>query len=139
MPPKKQPRRFGSEGAEIVAAKETSKKHEDPAVGDAEAAFAAAPLKINARYATSTEHHNPIELFTTVVRMARWEAYGLGIEPEHVWASRTVSRNSSAWKPDDIHVLSPFVGGAFGSRGSLTQRTAIVALASKKLCVRSSL
>ena len=32
---------------------------------------------------------------------------------------------------DNIHTISPFVGGAFGSRGSLTQRTAIVALAAK--------
>jgi xanthine dehydrogenase YagR molybdenum-binding subunit len=25
--------------------------------------------------------------------------------------------------PQKIHVVSPFIGGAFGSRGSLTQRT----------------
>jgi xanthine dehydrogenase YagR molybdenum-binding subunit len=34
---------------------------------------------------------------------------------------------------DDIRVVSPCVGGAFGSRGSLTQRTAIIAVAAREL------
>ncbi|MBV8593839.1 MAG: xanthine dehydrogenase family protein molybdopterin-binding subunit, partial [Caulobacteraceae bacterium] len=32
-----------------------------------------------------------------------------------------------------VRVLSPFVGGAFGSRGPLTQRTALVAIAARRL------
>src|ERR1700743_431518 len=56
---------FDSPGAETVEAKVVSKKHKDPAVGDAEKAFADAPVKIDQRSATSTEHHNTIELFTT--------------------------------------------------------------------------
>ena len=39
-------------------------------VGDAEAAFAAAPVSVEADYATPTQHHNPIELFTTT---AAWD------------------------------------------------------------------
>jgi len=35
---------FGSDGAETVAVKAVSKTHEDPAVGNAAAAFAAAPV-----------------------------------------------------------------------------------------------
>ena len=98
----------------------------------ADAAFAAAVVKINARYATATEHHNPIELFTTVCewrggKLTVWES------SQNMWGFKTGLAQQLGMKPDDIHVLSPFVGGAFGSRGSLTQRTAIVALASKKL------
>jgi len=33
----------------------------------------------------------------------------------------------------DIRVLSPFVGGAFGSRGALTQRTALIAEAARRI------
>ncbi len=40
-------------------------EHKDFAVGDAHAAMALAPVRIDARYATPTQHHNPIELFTT--------------------------------------------------------------------------
>jgi xanthine dehydrogenase YagR molybdenum-binding subunit len=35
--------------------------------------------------------------------------------------------------PERIRVVSPFIGGAFGSRGSLTQRTALIAIAARGL------
>ena len=34
---------------------------------------------------------------------------------------------------DDIRVLSPFIGGAFGSRGELAQSTALIAFAARRL------
>src|SRR5215831_12215092 len=43
---------FDSAGAVTQRASEASKKHEDPSVGDAEGAFAAAPVKIDAWYST---------------------------------------------------------------------------------------
>ena len=35
--------------------------------------------------------------------------------------------------PEKIRVISPYVGGAFGSRGALTQRTALIAVAARRL------
>jgi xanthine dehydrogenase YagR molybdenum-binding subunit len=35
--------------------------------------------------------------------------------------------------PEKVHVISPFVGGAFGSKAQLTPRSALVAFAAKKL------
>jgi xanthine dehydrogenase YagR molybdenum-binding subunit len=35
--------------------------------------------------------------------------------------------------PDNVRVISPYVGGAFGSRGSLTTRTALIAFAARRL------
>jgi xanthine dehydrogenase YagR molybdenum-binding subunit len=121
---------FDSPGSETVAAKDASKKHEDPAVGDAAGAFAGAPVKIDARYATATEHHNPIELFTTA---CAWEGGNLTVweSSQNMWGYKNGLALQLGIEPDDIHVISPFVGGAFGSRGSLTQRTAIVARAAK--------
>ena len=105
---------------------------EDPKVGNFAAAFAQAAVKVDARYVTPTQHHNPIELFTTT---CAWNNGQLT-----VWEG---SQNVSGMKhglalqigisPDDIHIISPYIGGAFGSKGSLTQRTAIVALAARKL------
>src|ERR1700733_11867358 len=40
-------------------------KEPDPKVGDAARAYADAPVKFEARYSTPTQHHNPMELFTT--------------------------------------------------------------------------
>ncbi|HEX3485414.1 MAG TPA: xanthine dehydrogenase family protein molybdopterin-binding subunit, partial [Micropepsaceae bacterium] len=123
---------FDSPGSKTVAAKLVSKSHEDPAVGDASGAFAAAAVKTDAHYATATEHHNPIELFTTACawsngKLTVWES------SQNMWGFKNGLALQLGISPEDIHVVSPFVGGAFGSRGSLTQRTAIVALAAKKV------
>ena len=63
---------FDSEGATTVAAKDAS-NFEDPAVGDAENAFAGAAVIIDQHYTTPTQHHNPIELFTTSCAWAERE------------------------------------------------------------------
>jgi xanthine dehydrogenase YagR molybdenum-binding subunit len=123
---------FDSPGAETVDGKDASKQHKDPAVGDAAAAFATAPVKVNARYATGTEHHNPIELFTTTCawqngKLTVWES------SQNMWGVKNGLAQQLGIAVDDVHALSPFVGGAFGSRGSLTQRTAVVARAAQKL------
>ncbi len=123
---------FDSGGTETVAASAVSPKHEDPHVGDEANAFSAAPVKIEADYATATEHHNPIELFTTACswsgnKLTVWES------SQNMWGFKNGLAQQLGIRVDDIHTISPFVGGAFGSRGSLTQRTAIIALASRKI------
>jgi xanthine dehydrogenase YagR molybdenum-binding subunit len=123
---------FGSAGAETVAGAAVSKKHEDPHVGDFDKAFADAPMKVDQKYATGTEHHNPIELFASVCawngdRLTLWES------SQNIYGFKNGLALQLGIPPDNIHVISPFIGGAFGSRGSLTQRTAILALAAKKV------
>ncbi len=123
---------FDSPGVETVAAKDVSKNHEDPEVGDAAKAFETAPVKVEAWYSTPTQHHNPIELFTTTCawngsKLTVWES------SQNVYGFRYGLAEQLGLDPDDVHVISPFVGGAFGSRGSLTQRTAIVALGARKV------
>ena len=44
--------------------------HDDPAVGDAQTAFAAATVKVDGRYSTPTQHHNPMELYATACAWA---------------------------------------------------------------------
>jgi xanthine dehydrogenase YagR molybdenum-binding subunit len=123
---------FDSTGADTVAAEQVSKTHHDPAVGDAESAYNSAPVKIDVRYETATQHHNPIELFTT---LCSWSGDKLTVveSSQNMYGFKNGLAGQLGIRPEDIHVISPFVGGAFGSRGSLTQRTAIVALAAKKV------
>jgi xanthine dehydrogenase YagR molybdenum-binding subunit len=123
---------FDSPGAELVVLKDVSPQHEDPAVGDAPGAFAAAPVRIDARYSTPTQHHNPIELFTTACawrggKLTVWES------SQGVWGAKNGLAEQLGISPDDVHVVSPYIGGAFGSRGALTQRTALVALAARRV------
>ena len=123
---------FGSPGAVAQDLAAQNKRHDDPKVGDFAAAYAAAPVTIDAAYATPAQHHNPIELFAT---QCSWNGAQLTVhEPsQNVYGIRAGLAAQLGIEPSQIRVLSPFVGGAFGSKGGLTQRTAIVAIAARRL------
>ena len=122
---------FDSPGATTVKAK-PQKADPDLKKGDAGAAFAAAAFKVDARYETPAQHHNPMELFQTT---CAWNGDHLT-----VWESSQGTRGYQYAlakqlniKPEQIDVLSPYVGGAFGSRGEMAQYTALIAHAARLL------
>ena len=61
---------FGDKGLIAEDAVKADPRFENSVVGDAAKAFAAAPIKIDQRYATPAHHHNPLEINTTV---AQWD------------------------------------------------------------------
>ncbi|HEX3859375.1 MAG TPA: molybdopterin cofactor-binding domain-containing protein, partial [Pseudolabrys sp.] len=111
---------------------EAGAKKKLPQAGDAEKAFNDAEIKLEAAYGTPTEHHNPIELFTTT---AVWNNDEVTIyEPsQFMYGLKNNAAEKLGIKPDKVHAVSHFVGGAFGSKAQLTPRTGLVALAAKKL------
>jgi xanthine dehydrogenase YagR molybdenum-binding subunit len=124
---------FGSAGLEVEDATKVSERHKKvPNKGDAEAALASAEVVVDAEYATPTQHHNPLELFTTT---CVWEGDRLTVyEPsQFVHGLKNGVAQRLGIDAGKVHVVSRFVGGAFGSRGNMTPRTALVALAAKKL------
>lgn len=124
---------FGSEGTETVGAAEVSKQFkEDVKAGDFSTAFAAADATIDAEYAMPTQHHNPIELFSTT---AYWQGDELVVhEPsQNVYGWRAELARQLKIEPSRVRVVSPYIGGAFGSKGPITPRTAIVAVAARRL------
>jgi xanthine dehydrogenase YagR molybdenum-binding subunit len=127
---------FGSEGEEIkdagLIAGAMAKAKEWLKTGDADAAFRDAPVKVEASYYTPAQHHNPIELFTTT---CVWEGDRLTVhEPsQFVFGLKNSLAERLGIEADLIHVVSPFVGGAFGSKGQMTPRTGLVAFAARRL------
>jgi xanthine dehydrogenase YagR molybdenum-binding subunit len=111
---------------------EASVKKELPKGGDAVKAFDDAEVKLEAAYATPPQHHNPIELFTTT---AVWNNDELTIyEPsQFMYGLKNNAAAKLGIKPEQVHAVSYFVGGAFGCKSQLTPRTGLVALAAKKL------
>jgi len=108
---------FGSAGLKIEDATKVSERHKKvPNKGDAEAALTAADVLVDAEYATPTQHHNPLELFTTT---CVWSGDRLTIhEPsQFVYGLKNGVAKRLGIDPDKIHVISHFAGGAFGSRG----------------------
>jgi xanthine dehydrogenase YagR molybdenum-binding subunit len=123
---------FESEGLEIAAAAELDKKHQDPSVGDFQGAFTNAEVSVDEHYETPTQHHNPMELFTTA---CVWSGDMLTIhEPsQFVHAVRAGVARQLGIDPEKVRVLSRYVGGGFGSRGGGTSRTALIAIAARRL------
>jgi len=124
---------FGSDGLKVEDATKVSAQHRElPNKGDAEAALAAADVVIDAEYGTPTQHHNPLELFSTT---CIWEGDKLTIyEPsQFVYGLKNGVAQRLGIDADNVRAVSHFVGGAFGSKGSMTPRTALIALAARKL------
>ena len=128
---------FGSPGTTTISVQDAAREDgtevpDMPKVGDAEQALAAAPVTVDHHYETPTQHHNPIELFTTT---ASWAGGKLTIweSSQNTYGFRFGIAEQLGISAGDVRVISPFIGGAFGSRGSLTQRTALVALAARRV------
>jgi xanthine dehydrogenase YagR molybdenum-binding subunit len=83
--------------------------------GDADAALAAAPVKLQNEYSVAIEHHNPMEPHATTVV---WEGDGkLTIHDKTQGSQNSQSYVASVFglSSADVRVVAPFVGGAFGS------------------------
>ncbi len=115
-------------GVEIIDQAGTPLAHFIPpvSVGDADAAFAAAPVKIDACFSSVPQHQNPIELLSTV---AEWRDSRLVIHE----GRRTPRPCGTAWRPPSISPptsstsISPFVGGGFGQKNSMQGPTVLAA------------
>ena len=124
---------FDSPGVTVEPAAGKSEQYkEDVKAGDFAAAWGTAPVKLDAQYSTPTQHHNPIELFSTT---AAWSDQELVVyEPsQNVWGWKAQIAKQLKTDPEKVRVVSPYIGGAFGSKGPITPRTAIIAFAAKQL------
>jgi xanthine dehydrogenase YagR molybdenum-binding subunit len=92
----------------------TIEKPEKPR-GDTAKALAGAAVRHQAEYFIPAEYHNPMELFAATVV---WEGGGKLTIYDKTQGVQNVQRyvcGVFGLKPDDVRVMSPFVGGAFGS------------------------
>ena len=101
-------------------------------VGDADAAMARAPVKVDHEYTTPAQHHNPMELYATT---ASWNDGKLTIESPSQWVigQRAALATIFGLSPEDVHVISPYIGGAFGCKATLLPHTVLVATAARRL------
>ena len=104
--------------------------------GDAEKAFAAAAVRHQGEYYVPIEHHNPMELFASTVI---WEGDGKLTVYDKTQGVQNVQHYLCGvfdMKPDDIRVMSPFVGGGFGS-GLRPQYEVVLAVLAARALRRS--
>jgi xanthine dehydrogenase YagR molybdenum-binding subunit len=83
--------------------------------GDAETAFASAPVKLDQTYVTPAETHNPIELQATI---AIWDGSMLTIyeESQGVFNLQGILAQMFGLPRENVRVITKFVGSGFGSK-----------------------
>ena len=105
-------------------------KPSDLSRGQADAALAAAPVAIDATFDQPMEHHNAIEPHATI---AAWDGDRLTLWDKTQWVGNDRAEIAHVFgMPEaDIRVVSPFVGGAFGSALRTWPHVTLAAVAAK--------
>ncbi|WP_447757797.1 aldehyde oxidoreductase molybdenum-binding subunit PaoC [Sphingopyxis fribergensis] len=87
----------------------------DSAVGDFAAAFAAAPVQLDARYTTPDHSHAMMEPHATI---AAWEGEKLTVWTSNqmiAWSAGDMAKTLGIPK-ENVRVDSPYIGGGFGGK-----------------------
>ncbi|HVT70237.1 MAG TPA: molybdopterin cofactor-binding domain-containing protein, partial [Trebonia sp.] len=99
------------------------------AVGDPEAALAAAPHQVDVTYTTPRHNHNAIELHAVTLA---WDGDELFVHDASQGVRRTAWTLAEVFgiHEDQVHVSCPYLGGGFGGKG-LWQHQVLAAAASR--------
>src|SRR2546421_1877146 len=101
--------------------------------GDVDGGLATAAHKIDFVYSTPIENHNPIETYSTT---AEWEASDRLLIHECTRGIKQLQRvvaNGFALPQENVRIVCPFIGGAFGSKGFQWSHTLLAAAAAKQV------
>ena len=111
--------------------------------GDLDAALARGTVTVDNTYITPLQNHNPMEPHTT---LAWWETgvpgqlAGRGGDAEKlnvydstqsISGDRATLANIFSLPAENVHVMNPYVGGGFGSKGSTWSHVVLCAMAAR--------
>jgi xanthine dehydrogenase YagR molybdenum-binding subunit len=118
-------------GTEVLQARATA-YFPDFVKGDPVPLIDAAPISVDAVYYSAAQHHNPMEMLSTV---AEWHDGSLVVH-EGTQAAQAMKMGLAIalGLPDDkVRVISPYIGGAFGQRGAISPHTILAAVAARRV------
>jgi xanthine dehydrogenase YagR molybdenum-binding subunit len=129
---------FDLEEAKNQGAKQQSQQPLQPnpamntAVGDFDAAFAAAPVTLDATYTTPDHGHAMMEPHATIAawdgdKLTLWTAIQIVS-----WGKRDLAKTLGIPK-EHIRIVSPYIGGGFGGKGSILSDAVLAAVAAKQV------
>jgi xanthine dehydrogenase YagR molybdenum-binding subunit len=107
----------------------------DTALGDFDAAWAEAPVKVERTYTTPMEHNNPMEPHAGT---AIWDDDGITIydSTQGVHPTRATIAETFGIELERVRVIAPYVGGGFGSKGTAHPNVILACMAAKTLAGR---
>ena len=122
--------RFDDAGALVVKANALGET--DLKAGDVQQGLADAHTIVEGWYETPAQVQNPLEMFQAT---CSWQGDELTVweSSQNVRGFQYGLAKQLGIAPAKVRILTPFIGGAFGSRGELGQYTALIALASRRL------
>ncbi|MGI4791677.1 MAG: xanthine dehydrogenase family protein molybdopterin-binding subunit [Janthinobacterium lividum] len=100
--------------------------------GDVNSGMSQAATKISETYVTPVENHNPMEPHAT---LSMWEGNKLTVydTTQGIFGTRKVLAKTFALPDDNVRIVSHFLGGGFGCKGSAWSHVVISALAAKQV------
>ena len=100
--------------------------------GDLSAGLAQAQVRVEHTYTTPFETHNPMEPHATI---ATWEGDHLTLydATQGVFSDRNIVAKTFGIPPENVRVVSYFVGGGFGSKGSAWSHVMLAAMAARQV------
>ncbi len=104
----------------------------DTAVGDFDAGFDSAAVKVDQLYTTPYELSMPMEPHACLVE-PRGEELIVYVSCQIVDAARASVAATLRLDPERVHIVTPFVGGGFGSKLGIHSETILAALAAREL------
>jgi len=106
------------------------KELQDFVRGDGKSAAGTAEVSIEAQYETPIEHHHPLEPHSTI---AVWEADLLTLYngSQIINGAQASAAATLNLKPEQVRIVSPYIGGGFGSKGGQWANLVLTAVAAK--------
>jgi xanthine dehydrogenase YagR molybdenum-binding subunit len=119
------------ENLKTQAAKPKAQDRQDELRGDVETAFRSAEVKIDETYITPIEHHQPMAPHATVAVWENDQKLTVYNESQVVNGVQGAVAGIFSLKPEDVRVITPHIGGGFGSKGGAWGHVVIAAIAAK--------
>ena len=99
--------------------------------GDVEAALSGAAVRVDQTYSTPTENHNPMEPHGTVVVWRGDDHLTVYDSTQGVFNVRRRLASLFGLRPANVRVISLFIGGGFGCKGTPWSHVALAAMAAR--------
>jgi xanthine dehydrogenase YagR molybdenum-binding subunit len=115
-----------------TATREPSTNGPDYSRGDADAALRTAAVSVDATYSIARNYHNPMEIPATI---AQWNGDRLTVWDKVQGINLAQEAYSTAFgiPVDSTRIISPFVGGAFGSAGETWPHQLLAAFTARQM------
>ncbi|WP_077923191.1 xanthine dehydrogenase family protein molybdopterin-binding subunit [Spirosoma sp. 209] len=100
--------------------------------GDVKAALREAEIKVEEVYETPIEHHHPLEPHATI---AEWtgDRVTLYNSSQIVNGAQTAAAKTLNIKPEQVRIVTPYIGGGFGSKGGQWANLVLTAVAARQV------